>query len=132
MSLSFSNCITTQSPQIISHTRHMPRQEKSRPTSNSLANVPAYYPQPVRTPLKGVRPSRRAHMQCPNKVRETCGYRGGVQHPVEWQSHSYHWGLPPTVTICSRKLRLQFNQVLLLPLCGFFFECKWFTMICWT
>ena len=80
-------------PHGISHTLDICR-DKSLDLHRIPYNVPACYPQPVRTPLKGVRPSRRAHMQCPNKVRGTCGYRGGVHHPVEWQSHSYHWGLP--------------------------------------
>ena len=61
--------------------------------------VPASYPQPVRTPLEGVRPSRQAHLQCPLQVHGTREYTGGVQHPVVWPGHYYHWGLPPAVTI---------------------------------
>ena len=48
--------------------------------------VSASYPLPVRTLLKGVRPSRQAHLQCPIKVHGVRGYLGGVQHPVEWQA----------------------------------------------
>ena len=31
----------------------------------------------------------------PQEVQETRGYTGGVQHPVVWSNHGYHWGLPP-------------------------------------
>ena len=61
-------------------------------TAHATTNIefpkqcPPGYPLPVRTLLKGVRPSRQAHLQCPVQVHGTCGYTGGVQHPVEWQA----------------------------------------------
>ena len=81
------------------------------------APCPPSYPMPVRTPLEGVRPSRQAHLQCPVQVHETCGYTGGVQHPVEWQATHTTGACPRRNHLFKKIITAQSNPTRL-PLCG--------------
>ena len=114
----FSNCSSAKSPQHISHTRHLPRQLVSRPTSNFLEKCPQA------TPSRLGPPSR----ECAHPGGLTCSAQFRFVGPVgTWVEYSTQWSGKPLIPLgpapCRNHLFKEIitaitNQSTRLPLCG--------------